>query len=446
MKYVSLILVLASLIGCQNANPSIIVESSNATDSTNQPEWLSKAVVYQVNLRQHTAQGTINSFREQLPSLKALGVNTLLLMPIQPIGIKNRQGSLGSNYAIRDYTAINPEFGSLTDFQRFVTAAHDAGFKVLLDWPAQQMATDAAWVEKHPDWFTASSTTKDVVTIRLDNPEARTAMIKALQYWVINAQVDGFRAYKSNDYSGEFWMEARTRLDTIRPLIYMGHTSKLNDSIYNLELNHLLYQKIAAMAKGEGENDLKKWLTTDTSTLFPIRVNYITNFEENTSGNDVIQTSQHNHKPFFVMASTLPHSVPMLYSGQEFGLKRALKPFDKDTIFANDTSMYIFYQKVLQLNQSHPALDATKHIKLTWLNTHPVSESSNKFMAYSLHKDGTSVLVLLNFSETVTSFSVSDSLASKDWYNVMTDKPILPGNNNLYSVPAHDFLLLTTNE
>ncbi|MEO1189606.1 MAG: alpha-amylase family glycosyl hydrolase, partial [Pseudomonadota bacterium] len=106
------------------------------------PDWAKDAVIYQINTRQFTPEGTFEAAQEHLPRLKQLGVDILWLMPIHPIGEVNRKGSLGSPYSIKDYFGVNPEFGTEADFRAFVDAAHAQGFKVILDWVANHTAWD----------------------------------------------------------------------------------------------------------------------------------------------------------------------------------------------------------------------------------------------------------------------------------------------------------------
>ena len=123
-----------------------------AATTVQHPDWCRNAVIYEVNLRQFTDEGTINAFAAHLPRLKDLGVDILWFMPIHPISELNRKGELGSYYAVRDYKAVNPEFGSLDDFKAMVAQAHALGLKVIIDWVPNHSGCDNAWVTEHPDW------------------------------------------------------------------------------------------------------------------------------------------------------------------------------------------------------------------------------------------------------------------------------------------------------
>src|ERR1035437_5944808 len=117
------------------------------------PEWIKNATIYQINLRQFTAEGTLKAAEQQLPRIKALNVDILWLMPIHPIGEKNRKGTLGSPYSVRDYYGVNPEFGTLADLKHFVAAAHALSFHVILDWVANHTAWDNPLAAQHPEWY-----------------------------------------------------------------------------------------------------------------------------------------------------------------------------------------------------------------------------------------------------------------------------------------------------
>ena len=136
------------------------------TTTVNSPDWSKNATIYEVNVRQYTPEGTFKAFEKHLPELKDIGVKILWLMPINPIGVKNRKGTLGSYYSIRNYKTINPEYGTLNDFKELVKKAHQMGMKVLIDWVANHTAWDNVWVKTHPDFYTKDSAGKFVPPVK----------------------------------------------------------------------------------------------------------------------------------------------------------------------------------------------------------------------------------------------------------------------------------------
>ncbi|WP_347282084.1 alpha-amylase family glycosyl hydrolase, partial [uncultured Alistipes sp.] len=164
-------------------------------------EWAGSTVLYEMNVRQFTPEGTFAAAERQLPRLRELGVDIVWLMPVYPIGEKGRKGSLGSYYAIRDYRAINPEFGTMADFERFLDRAHKLGMRVILDYVANHTSPDHAWVTEMPsEWYVRDSTGvpvvqydwTDIAKLNYATPAVREAMFDVLKFWT-DKGVDGFR-------------------------------------------------------------------------------------------------------------------------------------------------------------------------------------------------------------------------------------------------------------
>ena len=159
---------------------------AQAPTTVQHPEWSKNAVIYEVNIRQFTPEGTFDAFEKHLPDLKKLGVDILWLMPINPIGELNRKGSLGSYYSVKDYKAVNPEFGTIDDFKKLVSKIHDAGMYVIIDWVANHTSWDNVWVKTHPEFFTKDkngnfvppiANWEDVIDLNYDNKELWNYMI-----------------------------------------------------------------------------------------------------------------------------------------------------------------------------------------------------------------------------------------------------------------------------
>ena len=181
------------------------------------PEWSYSAVLYEMNIRQFTPEGTLSAAMERLPMLKNLGIDAIWLMPVYPIGEENRKGSLGSYYSISDYCAINPEFGTMEDFDKFVAKAHSLGIKILLDWVANHTARDAKWINGKPaDWYERESdgTAKvpwdwtDTAKLNYANRDVWRGQIESMRFWVDKHSIDGFRCDMAMLVPIEFWQEA----------------------------------------------------------------------------------------------------------------------------------------------------------------------------------------------------------------------------------------------
>jgi glycosidase len=196
------------------------------------PEWARDAVIYQINTRQFTEEGTFRAAQEQLPRLAELGVDILWVMPIHPIGEQNRKGTLGSPYSVRDYYGVNPEFGTLEDLKAFVDEAHRLGMHVILDWVANHTAWDNALVTEHPDWYerdwngafmsTPYWDWTDIIDLDYDSPGLRQYMTEAMVYWVREAGIDGFRADVAGYVPLDFWENVRRELEAIKPVFMLA--------------------------------------------------------------------------------------------------------------------------------------------------------------------------------------------------------------------------------
>ncbi|MGM9859190.1 MAG: alpha-amylase family glycosyl hydrolase, partial [Muribaculaceae bacterium] len=202
--------------------------SQQPTTTVSHPQWSRSAVIYEVNLRQYTNEGTLRAFQAHLPRLKRLGVDILWFMPIHPISELNRKGELGSYYAVRDYKGVNPEFGTFADFKAVVRAAHALGMKVIIDWVPNHSGCDNAWVSEHPDWYARNEQGEmygpfdwtDVYKFDYSNPDMRHAMIDALQFWLREADIDGFRCDVAGQVPVDFWDECRPALESVKKDIF----------------------------------------------------------------------------------------------------------------------------------------------------------------------------------------------------------------------------------
>nr|HRD07877.1 alpha-amylase family glycosyl hydrolase [Saprospiraceae bacterium] len=173
------------------------------------PEWAKNAVIYEVNIRQYTPEGTLNAFSDHIPRLKAMGVDILWLMPVFPISETKRKGSLGSYYAVSDFRQVNPEFGTIEDLKNLIDKIHAYKMKVILDWVPNHTGWDHTWIKTHPEYYTKGADGQitdpldpntgqpygwsDVADLNYDNADMRKNMIDDLLYWGKDHKVDGFR-------------------------------------------------------------------------------------------------------------------------------------------------------------------------------------------------------------------------------------------------------------
>lgn len=333
--------------------------------------WVPSATIYEVNVRQYTPEGTFKAFEAHLPRLKELGVDVLWFMPIHPIGMVNRKGSLGSYYSVKDYYGVNPEFGTLDDFKSVVAKAHELGMKVIIDVVANHTSHDAVLITEHPDWYVRDSSGKvvspfdwtDVAKLDYSKPGLRKYMIDMLKYWVKDINLDGFRCDVAAEVSADFWNEARAELDKVKPVFMLAEAENIElmkfafDVDYGWEFHHIMN----SIAKGtKSAVDIETYLLKKAAT-YPknaLKMNFITNHDENSWNGTEFERMGAAVKALAAL-SFVVDGMPLIYTGQEAGFTKRLRFFDKDTVVWNDQSnMTDFYKKLTALKKKYSVLNA----------------------------------------------------------------------------------------
>ena len=335
---------------------------------------LENSVVYEMNVRQYTPEGTFAAAQQQLPRLKELGIDILWLMPIHPIGVKERKGTLGSYYAIADYKAINPEFGTMEDFERFLAEAHKLGFRVVLDCVANHTSPDAKWINECPaDWYMRDENGNtvvnydwyDIAELNYGKREVWDAMADQMRFWMEKG-IDGFRCDMACEVPLEFWQETISALRADYPGMYMlaeGEEPKLHslsgfNSSYAWELHHMLN----AIARGEKNiPELLEYIEKDAQRhpADAFRLMFTSNHDENSWAGTEFERMGDAAKLMAVLTFTLPNGQPLIYTGQEMGWNKRFEFFEKDHIPAWEENEYTdFYKWLIALRHDNPALAA----------------------------------------------------------------------------------------
>jgi glycosidase len=341
---------------------------------TPQQQPLENCVVYEMNVRQYTPEGTFAAAQQQLPRLKELGIDILWLMPIHPIGVKERKGTLGSYYAIADYKAVNPEFGTMEDFERFLAEAHKLGFRVILDCVANHTSPDAKWINECPaDWYVRDSLGNtvvnydwyDIAELNYDKWEVWDAMADQMSFWMKKG-IDGFRCDMACEVPLEFWQATISALREKYPDMFMlaeGEEPKLHslsgfNSSYAWELHHMLN----AIARGEKNiPELLAYIEKDAQRHpeNAFRLMFTSNHDENSWAGTEFERMGDAAKVMAVLTFTLPGGQPLIYTGQEMGWNKRFEFFEKDPIPAWENNEYTeFYKWLIDVRHSNPALAA----------------------------------------------------------------------------------------
>ena len=383
--------------------------------------WINNTSVYEVNVRQYTTEGTFNAFAKELPRLKEMGIAVLWFMPITPIAQKNRKGSLGSPYACSDYTAINPEFGTLDDFKAFVKLAHSMGFKVMIDWVANHTGWDHVWTKTNPDYFKKDSNINDfkiasgmddIIELDYKNPALRNAMIAAMKYWVTECDIDGYRCDLAFWVELSFWVEARTELEEIKTLFWLAESDPLEhpdyyqafDACYTWRWMHKTEEFYKQRQdKNMLDTIVHQYDTNGGPDAIPLW--FTSNHDENTWNGSEYEKYGDAAKALAVFSFTR-NGMPLIYSGQELPNLKRLQFFDKDTIeWTGKYELHDFYKTLLNLKKNNPALRAADEEVTTYnLSTN----TPDNVMAFLRKSNQHEVLVLLNFSKEAIQCSITD--------------------------------------
>ena len=423
------------LFSCKNT-PSNNNQTETATGgyrpdtvvANGHPAWSQQGNIYEVNVRQYTPEGTFKAFAQNLDRLKDMGVQTLWFMPIQPISKADRKGELGSYYAIANYTAVNPEFGTLQDFKDLVDAAHSKGFKVLIDWVANHTGADHYWLEKNKDFYVTDPATgkakyafdwSDTRDLNYDNVALQDSMINAMKYWLTETSLDGFRCDVAGEVPEKFWTRCIAELKATRPNIFMlaeSNDAWLHRAGFDATYSWDEFSMMKKIAKGERNaaafdsclHRLDAGFATNAMRLY-----FTSNHDENTWNLADFGTMPGAvHAPFAVLTQTLPRSIPLIYSGQEEPFLDSLHFFYKDTITFNKYARAPFYKTLLGLRSTNAALAADA--SFTKIN----AGDPKQLYAFVREKAGKKVLVVLNLSAREASVNIADKTLSGKPLNV----------------------------
>lgn len=446
--FLTVLILLLGLSACNNEKNEKNID--NAIKQVKHPDWTTNVSIYEVNIRQFTPEGTFEALEGHLPRIKKLGTDIIWLMPIHPIGVENRKGSLGSYYSVKDYKGINPEFGDSVSFKRFVERAHNEGLKVIIDWVANHSAWDNELVTTHPEWYERDSTGNmhspfdwtDVVKFDFTVPELRNYMIDAMKYWVTNYDIDGFRCDVAGEVPMDFWNTARTELDKIKPVFMLAeaegpqfHTAF--DMTYGWEFHHLLNK----IYKGEaGPNDVENYLRKN-DTLYPedaYRMYFITNHDENSWNGTEFERHEKAVESFFALCTVIP-GMPLVYTGQESALNKRLKFFEKDQVDWGTYPMAEYYQTILSLKSSHPALyngkegGSWKRIK---------TDSDDKVFVVLRTKSNNQVLGIFNMNAEPVTVALNDEDFRNNFRTLFTGETVMLDKNTRITVPGWSYQIM----
>ena len=377
------------------------------------PEWSYSAILYEMNIRQFTTEGTFRAASERLPFLRSIGVDAIWLMPIYPIGEEDRKGSLGSYYSIRDYKGVNPEFGSEADLRDFITKAHALGIKILFDWVANHTARDARWISECPlDWYERDSEGRakvpwdwsDTAKLNYANREVWRGQIDAMRYWVEQFGIDGFRCDMAMLVPIEFWQEASAELHAIKSDIFMlaeAEEDNLFEGAFNISYQWNIHHIMCDIAKGARRVwDLRNAMHAERQR-YPreaMRLSFTSNHDENSWSGSEQSRFGRALEVMTAMTFLMPSTMPLIYTGQEVGYDHSFAFFDRDHIpeeLYKEGYATELYRRLADLKHSQRALDSGERggdvIEIE-------NNAKDCMMTFVREVDGSRVVAIVNLS------------------------------------------------
>ena len=418
------------------------------------PEWTRDAVIYQINQRQMTPAGTFRAAEAHLPRIRDLGADIVWLMPVNPIGEVNRKGRLGSPYAVQDYLAVNPEFGTMDDLRHFVATAHDLGLRVILDWVANHTAWDNVLVEQHPEWYardwkgdfrpTPWWDWDDIIDLDYDQIPLRDFMADAMCYWVREADVDGFRCDVAGFVPLDFWERTREELEAIKPVFLLAEwdTRDLHDAAFDASYAWSWNSALHGVAQGRTDLEPLRVFYAWNTRSWPrdaMRMTFVSNHDMNAhEGTEFEQFGDALEAS--IVLSVVGEGIPLIYNGQEAGSDKRLLFFDKDVIEWREHELGDFYRELFALKKAHPALwNGSWGAPMTRI---PNSHEAQWLTFARKHPDGDRVLALFNFGAESSSATLGEGPYSGTWHDAFTGEDVSLGQGAAVSLPAWGYRVL----
>ncbi|MBF4515145.1 alpha-amylase [Flavobacterium sp. ANB] len=396
------------------------------------------AIIYQVNIRAFSQAGTLKGVQDRLTQIQELGANVIYLMPIYPVGKIKASGELGSPYAVQDYKAVNPDFGTLEDLRTLVDEAHKKNMAVVLDWVANHTSWDNAWITDHKNWYQQDdkgniiippgTNYTDVAQLNFNNAEMKAAMIDAMSYWIYTANVDGFRCDYADFVPQTFWSEAITKLRSIKKnqtILMLAEGSKTDHFASGFDYT-FGFNFFSTLEKVFKESKPATTIQDSNTTEYANNYNQENRIVRYTSNHDVNFTDGTPLELFggkqgsvatFVVAAYMK-SVPMIYNGQEIGYNKRLNYFAKTPIdwSTADASVLAEYKKIIAFRNTSNAIKRGTY----------TGYSNNVVSAFTMVKDAEKVLVLSNLTNNAAKYLVSPALKGT-WKDAFTGTAVTVG-------------------
>ena len=447
---------LLGLLGCgapsQDSEPA-------AVDGVGEPAWVQDATVYEVFVPDASEEGTFRGLIGRLDEIEEMGINTLWLMPIHPIGEERRKsdiGALGSPYSIKDYYDVNPNYGTREDFRALVDSVHARDMHIIIDLVANHTAWDHPWLEEHPDMYSDGpidgftvpvlngDTTDwtDVVELDFDHPRTRQEMIDVMQYWVREFNIDGYRADVAHAVPLDFWENAIDSVEAHKEVLMLAEAAEpeMHEVGFDQTYAWPFYGALKRVwAEGAPVRSLATQVDTTLDNLAPSarRLRFTTNHDETMwdAPPPVLFDGIEGSKAAFVLATTMP-GAPLVYNGQELGVTGSVSFFARTPYDWTQTpEIRDFYREYLTLYGESPAL------RTGTLTVH--TPQAEDVLVYERTTDTDSLLVAVNVRDASTEVTVPEGYAGQSLTDALTGTAV---EGETMTLDAYEYHILRAGE
>ncbi|MCB2203366.1 DUF3459 domain-containing protein [bacterium] len=370
-------------------------------------DWVRDAVLYEVFPRAFSEEGSFRAVEQRLPEIKELGATVIWLMPIHPIGELKRKGTLGSPYSIRDYYAINPEYGTMEDFRSLLARTHELGMHLIIDLVINHTSWDHPFINEHPAWYARNSKGEivspnvdwyDIAQLDFNNQALREYMMEMMMYWVRDVGVDGFRCDYSDMIPHDFWSEAIEALREVKPVMLLaeGANPQLHVNAFDISYAWNTYDILHPML--EGELPISQFAVTMQREFYQypvgaLHLRFIVNHDKHKEDNPAVTwLGVRESRSCAVLVSLLP-GVPLIYNGQEVGNDRQIGLFEKEVIDWEDAhGLRPFYTELTSVRREHEVLRRGEYRPLALVGNEQV-------VAYVRSYGGRDMVVAVNLTD-----------------------------------------------
>ena len=422
--------------------------------------WPASSVVYCVYPSIFSPQRNFAGVTAQLGRLKTLGVTVVWLMPVTPVGqAVNGHPSFGSPYAVQDYSAVNPGYGTEADLRTLVTTAHGLGLKVILDEVLNHTSWDNPLLMQHPDYYVHGDgnpnnpasiqqalSYPDVAQLNYANPALRAYVTEMLRSWITRYGVDGFRFDSASNPNGpgrlipaDFWQELGRQLRAAKPdvlLLGESETPDLALKPFTLDYGWWVYDALRDASNGGDAARVQAAWQSQTDR-FPPGMAHLSLGDNWDKPRDVSAFGGQAGAMAAAVFNFTSTGVPLLYNGMEIGnAGGAVNPHTPIDWSGGDSRFPPFYRQLLALRRSNLALQQGT---MTWLpNSAPA-----QVLTYERVGGGSTFLLEINVSPTAAQGTATSPVGS-GWTEVPlaqtrgAPSPVVPER---FSLPPHGFAI-----